>query len=342
MIGATQRTDEIDYCIRRAKKATRKEVELALTQENGCGTIIDLDSLASELDNKERDSMFKLSTEVSARSWKWVKENRREALGLKCALCYHRNYVMALMTANAVKYYKNTTGKSPKVLEMGAGSALLCLAAKLTDPDAAVVGIENSDIMLEFAKKNLFEHGLVRDVMIINEDFLDYHPDSCVDVVINENISGDLVNEPLFPAVNAIRQYTHGRTIFVPGGVNIYFEGQIGEKGKHKRVYVAKVDFSRGFPDKIILRHSLEKDADLPLHTLLDLSFDLLDFKGDTVLSKRNATDLDITTLELRGLPLYVDVRRIQSGQEYELKVVLDYNQGRRLPIGNLVPRKIR
>ncbi|MBI3052423.1 hypothetical protein HYY74_08300 [Candidatus Woesearchaeota archaeon] len=177
-------------------------------------------------------------------------KNRRGVtpLGLSCALpaAQLRNFIMACMTANAALEAEETNQRDPVVMELGYGTGLNLLAAKLVCYKAFTTGYEQDPLAQEFAGILEKVYGLKIDRK--GGDFLAAHlAEASADVIVNENIHTLLTWEPQLLAARAARKAAHAKTLFVPGGMDFYL------RTNDISFYMGRVDFGKVDSDSIRL-----------------------------------------------------------------------------------------
>jgi len=298
------------------------------SSEKRLSRLVDIDAAASELSIEERRRYLRLSREFVKAIKSSGKElfNFKNLLGPACTLSFERNYLISSMVANAVKYFRRTTGISPLVVELGSGSGLNAVAVCYADSGARYVGYEECNVNVEFARARLKHYGLEDRAEIREKNFLIDNLDiSDIDIVINENLNPDFVSEPQFRAANLILPYTHRNTLFVPGGLDFYLMGPFGKDYKEGRADVNKVRFSKGVPSPLVLTHTFEP-WDIPLDDFtIQYSCDIVDFNGNTVLRGRSKHQREISYFCLTAKPELVKVGENDPSLAYELMVTLKY-----------------
>ena len=305
--------------------------------ENLLGDMCSFESIASELTESEKVELFNLSVVVASQADRYYRALRlspSSSLGISCAKSsYERNYIVSLMTANAVKAFKKREGRDPVVVELGMGSGLNCVAALLVNEGSRVIGFEIDKKTADFAENLLRQYGVSDRVEVRLEDFLQANMDGITaDIVVNENIGPDLVYEPLIPAANKIRPYTHEGTLFVPGGVDIYLEGPFGEGFEKSKVYMRRVLFSEQAPNPIVLRHVLRPGKIPSGHFVFGYGLEILDYKGEKVISKQGLPQGYIRHLSLVPEPRRVETTGIDPNSSYLLEMALDYEARQVVP----------
>jgi SAM-dependent methyltransferase len=197
-------------------------------------------------------------------------------LGMTVAESKDRNFLFTYMTANAVLEQKKM-GNQSRVVELGAGTGLNCLAALIAGADS-VLGIEKDEKTFDYATKlrKTFPD-LMGKYNLVRGDFLKYDfSENKFDVVVNENLSFCLCSEPQLAAAIAVSKNIEDTTILVPD--KIQFKVKNGEQsGELKPI---KFDGKYG--------NSLERSVftEIGPHNLtlkLGVEAKLLDYNGKTV-----------------------------------------------------------
>ncbi len=93
---------------------------------------------------REKDKLFVLSKKFAAEIIESSK-NIEMPLGIEVAKSTERNYLMALLTANAIKYQEKKGIKKPIIAELGMGTGINAFAAFLINKNAYYIGIEIDD-----------------------------------------------------------------------------------------------------------------------------------------------------------------------------------------------------
>ena len=304
--------------------------------EDLLGDMCSFESIASKLTESEKVELFDLSVVVASQADRYYRALRLSPsiIGISCARSsYERNYIISLMTANAVKAFKKREGRDPVVVELGMGSGLNCVAALLANEGSRVIGFEIDKEAADFAMNLFRQYGVSDRVEVRLEDFLQANMGGITaDIVVNENIGPDLVYEPLIPAANKIRPYTHEGTLFVPGGVDIYLEGPFGEGFEKSKVYMGRVLFSEQTPNPIVLRHVLRPGKIPSGHFVFGYGLEILDYKGEKVISKQGLPKGYIRHLSLVPQPRRVETTGIDPNSSYLLEMALDYEERRVIP----------
>ncbi len=218
-------------------------------------------------------------------------------MGTECALSEMRNYMMAVLTANAVIEARNRLERAVTVAELGVGSGLNAVAAFLADPDTKYIGWEKDAASIDFANRLLQSYGFDGKAVINKRNFL--HADYSgidADVVINENLSPMLLEEPQLEASQAILLSTHDKTVFVPGGVDVYLRLGYGEG---QTLYFGRIDFGKRYESPIILAAEIDSNRQNPWREKADCILDLLNFDFKPISTDR--CDVPMEGLYLRN-----------------------------------------
>lgn len=289
---------------------------------------LDAAKVANALDNREIASCRELADLVSSRAEKYLgsleaaEVDAFHSYGILCATSPERNFLIALLTANAVKTAREKLRRPANVAELGMGSGINCIAALLADGYANVIGYEIDPATIAFAEAIIKDYGMAGRVDIRRQSFLEPNLNGTrLDVVVNENFSTTLTMEPLFEAANAILPHTHNGTLFVPHSIDIFAEGPFNlDSGRI--VYLGRVNLSLENKPPIVLARELEHgQADPDYSPLIKMRYHLIDFRGEKIL-KSDIPYLELTSqyLLLRG-STHMDPSRM-----HRLEVSLYFN----------------
>jgi predicted RNA methylase len=282
----------------------RKDIEKRLSD------FCNVSEISSLLSETEKNKLFDLSLQFAIDSVLFENAGNR-VLGVNVAQSIVRNYLMSLLTGNAVKYSQKIGLKNPVVIEMGMGSGLNGVAALTINKNSYYLGVDNEDLCIDFACRMFTKYKLENNVEIIKGDYSNVKFDRKADLVINENFGPNLVEEAAVIASNAVLPYTHNNTICVPGAVNIF--GIFN----NRRTDFVKIKFN----EKIPLNISFSKI----LPTNKSISFqpgcDLYDFQGKIAVSQKSSEDY-ISYLPLIGEPIPV-----RHKNKKPLKISFDFKK---------------
>lgn len=250
--------------------------------------VASIDVIASRLSDEEVEKCREIAEYIAKEANDFIspwEDDTQAPYGISCATSMERNYLFALMTANAVKASRELTGRNPYILEMGMGTALNCVAAHAVNPNVRIVAYESNEITFDFGCEVLKRYGAKGNVLAYNRNFLFSNLSEIpFDIVVNENLDGDLVREPLFRALNAAVPYTYDGTLFVPAGLNVSVDSH-SDSGRASRTYFGKIDLTKKVSSPLELRAEV-KAKDLREGRYLWITTELLDFSGNVVLGE--------------------------------------------------------
>ncbi|HLC65145.1 MAG TPA: methyltransferase domain-containing protein [Candidatus Nanoarchaeia archaeon] len=287
-----------------------KELEKVL------GKVSEADKISSNLSQRDIESLVDLSYYAHCQALKYCAMHSGLSdpvhLGIVVASSYERNLLLSILTANAVVESKKILGRGPVVLELGMGSGINCVAALLADEKAEVIGIEKDEETIKFAEQLFKRYGVKDRIKIVHGDFLATDIGKSVDIVVNENLSTDLINEPLFPACNAALPYAHSKTLFVPGGVEIYASGFWNGSD----VNLSQISFSNPPRSPIALKFEFQSNGEGV--KCIEFPTRLLDYKGDIALKG------PISKLNFAPMTVHLS-QEIAPNSKYHFSLYLDY-----------------
>jgi predicted RNA methylase len=300
----------------------------------------DARNIANALDDGEIDSCRGLADVVSFKAEERLNPNNLDVAdvanssngfyGILCSTSAERNFLLSLMTANAVKTFHKKEGRSPVVGELGLGSGINAVAALLVDDDARVIGYEIDPVTISFAESIIELYGMTGKVEIRRQSFLEPGLDGTkLDVVVNENYSTILTREPIFEAANAIHPYTHDGTLFVPHSLDVFVEGPFNVDGGNT-IYLGKADLSRENESPVVLTRDLEAGEVTSINPTIKMRYHLIDFRGEKILKP------DIPYLELASGPILLttDGADPNGRQRLTVSFYLDGVQRKEVPLG--------
>ncbi len=259
----------------------------------------DIDTTADLLTQEERRKISDISDWIFSQAFEIVGTAQYNNIGLRCATDRVRNYLLGLMTANAVRYAKQISGREVLMAELGMGAGITVQSALAVEPDTRILAYEQDAYTIEFAESLLRSKGLLDKVKIIQGDFLKETFPTNIDVVVNENIGPDLISEPQFQASARIIPYTHEKTLFVPGGADVYLVAE-NNRSRKNGILLGRVDFSRAY------RSPIKLEAQIPERMLDDFGkyfpycfmlSDLLDCNGRRFLTEKGENGIETLRL---------------------------------------------
>jgi SAM-dependent methyltransferase len=282
----------------RAVHDAREELDTSLS------AISDLERIASNLTPEERLACASLAVDISHEANVFCKEyfsrighrfGASDPYGIECATSPERNYLFAILTANATKESRKILGRRPTVVDLGMGSGLNCLAALFVDPHADVVGVEQNSQSVAFAEKMFAQYGFSGNVDVLPGDFTKTKLKGLnFDVVVNENFDPTLVNEPQFLAMNAVLPATHPQTIFVPAGIDVFAEGF----GLHpKYPFFGSIELNQKEQSPIVLSHTFKPGELHSRSQLIRTIAQLRDFQGAHAVKLSERREIDYLLL---------------------------------------------
>lgn len=258
--------------------------------------VADVDVIASELSAAEREVLRKLSLDTA------IEASLCNSVGMPLGVCVagspYRNFLMTLLTGNAVKAFYKKNGKHPVLMDLGCGSGINLIAALLIDPDAQVSGIDIDPLALSFANRLIAKNCLSGRIKLVLGDFCDsYLSDKPIDIVVNENLASKLSSEPLIEAANAAAAYTHHGTLHVPAALDVYIVDKSMADLVNTRFYCGRIDLTK--TNNLVLKFDvlgLKKPKDF-LHIVIDA----VDYKGDVVIGNGKKGRFEVPSLNLSG-----------------------------------------
>jgi hypothetical protein len=286
----------------------------------------DSSKISNYLTESEKNALKDLADYVSTNAVEFLNKffmddtnnNNADIYGLQCATSAHRNYIFALMTANAVKKFRDQFDYSPTVAELGLGSGLNAFAAFIVDKNARVVGYETDITTIDFAKKLKQEFDILGNLEIRNQSFLDPEMENPrLDIIVNENLSPSLASEPLFEAVNAIFPYTHKNTIWVPNSLDIFAEGPFN-LNSGRTAYLGLLELSKPNNYPISLSKDFEPGVIDTRYPMVKLKYNIKDFEGNPIVTS------DVPFLETRSQDIGFNALKLDPYAELRITMILD------------------
>lgn len=277
---------------------------------------VNLQQFALGLDEAEVYRMFELAADMVTDVTSFRTEKKITATlggyGLECNGYFWRNFFMAVMTGAAVKQATSCYAINPTVVELGMGPGLNCIASLLINPDSRVVAFETDQHCIELGTRLMKKYGLETRVDILDEDFLRADLSGLrPDVVVNENLNDNLACEPQFQAANAILPFAKPTTLYVPGGLDIYLEGQDLEPKLYTE-YRKRLMFSEPIPIPLIIERRLKPLQALPERISVEYQCAILDNSGNIVqFPFDRSLMLDINPITGKLEPIYPNSKGI-------------------------------
>jgi predicted RNA methylase len=286
----------------------------------------DSSKISNFLTESEKNAIKDLADYVSTNAVEFLNDffmddtnnNDGDMYGLQCATSAHRNYIFALMTANAVKKFRNQFDYSPTVAELGLGSGLNAFAAFIADKNARVVGYETDINTIYFAKKLKPEFDIMGNLEIRNQSFLDPGMENPrLDIIVNENLSPSLAGEPLFEAANAIFPFTHENTIWVPNSLDIFAEGPFN-LNSGRIAYLGLLELSKSNNYPISLSKDFQPGEIDTRYPMVKLKYNIKDFEGNPIVTS------DVPFLETKSKVIRFDALELDPYAELRFTMKLD------------------